>query len=683
MHDDTDDTEVLPSDGEGSSQADLPTVKSQEGETARPEDPKPTDATLDARASQQVTIDSDELLSDVELASQQTVGAPSFRPPVDSLSKPRGLTLEPGQTIDDFEVVEVLGRGAFGVVYLARQKSLDRMVALKVTANRGSEGRTMARLEHDHIVQVFSEIVDDSGQARLLCMQLVPGASLESIIVALRKVALHSGTWQGADYLAAIDERAQGDAAFDPSALRDRELLDEADAVESSAWVGARLAEAINFAHAHGVLHRDIKPANVLVNQYGRPMLADFNISFRSATEEESEDETFGGTLAFMAPEHLDAFDPAGKATPADVDEQSDLYSLGIVVYELLMGSRPFDDPKRVGSRTQHIRKMAVSRRESPAPVELGPPTPRKTLQHTLAKSLSGEKKDRFISGEQFGIALDGCRSLSAAVRAMPQEIWFTRLVARNPLLWAILLTFVPHLVGSAVNIPYNKNQITYEWTDSQINQFRNVIIGYNAPVYSVALATLFYFFYPVFNTWNGLHSAERQDPEKVAATRRAMLRLPIIVLIASAIGWLPGGVLFPIVLSGLGVPITLNDFLHFLLSFALSGLIAVTYSFCGMQYVVLRVLYPKFWTDASHFDSTAREELAGTPTRLWWIEKLAITIPLLASMIILLADEGTGLLPIKFLVIVLSIGGWLGFITCSSATEVMRRTYVALTGKR
>src|SRR4030095_5085432 len=83
---------------------------------------------------------------------------------------------------DDFEVVKLLGRGAFGHVYLARQVSLDRLVALKISANRGSEGRTMARLEHQHIVQVFSETVDVDFDQRLLCMQLVPGIGLEKLI---------------------------------------------------------------------------------------------------------------------------------------------------------------------------------------------------------------------------------------------------------------------------------------------------------------------------------------------------------------------------------------------------------------------------------------------------------------------------------------------------------------------
>src|SRR6516165_3659133 len=84
----------------------------------------------------------------------------------------------PGLEFDDFRIVRALGEGAFGQVLLAQQLSLDRLVALKVTANCGQEGRTLASLEHEHIVQVFSERVDSTGRVRWLCMQYVPGTTL-------------------------------------------------------------------------------------------------------------------------------------------------------------------------------------------------------------------------------------------------------------------------------------------------------------------------------------------------------------------------------------------------------------------------------------------------------------------------------------------------------------------------
>src|SRR5262245_36426187 len=107
--------------------------------------------------------------------------APPFREP---LEKPNMISLkpcvlpEPGQRIGDFAILEVLGEGSFGKVYLARQLSLERLVALKVTAPRGREAHVLASLEHDHIVHVLSEVVDPEQNLRLLCMQYVPGTTL-------------------------------------------------------------------------------------------------------------------------------------------------------------------------------------------------------------------------------------------------------------------------------------------------------------------------------------------------------------------------------------------------------------------------------------------------------------------------------------------------------------------------
>ncbi len=188
-----------------------------------------------------------------------------------------------GEIIDDFQVLQLLGRGAAGTVYLARQQSLDRRVALKITRHVGSEARTMATLEHPHIVQVFSETVDPVGDTRLLCMQYVPGATLANVIARLRDMPREQ--LSGRTVLAAVDEFSGGELTFDADALRDRERLAAADYVEAVCWIMARLAEALHFAHQHGVLHRDIKPANILLDPYGRPRLADFSLSFASRSE--------------------------------------------------------------------------------------------------------------------------------------------------------------------------------------------------------------------------------------------------------------------------------------------------------------------------------------------------------------------------------------------------------------
>ena len=279
-------------------------------------------------------------------------------------------------------------------------------------------------------------------------------------------------------------------------------------------------------------------------------MLADFNISFRSAEAGGEPDDTFGGTLAFMAPEHLEAFDRFNSATPADVDEQSDIYSLGIVIYELLAGKFPFKDPKRDVTRTKFVGVLANWRRAAPAPIQYGEPTPRKVLEHTLAKSLSPDKADRFRTGEEFAAALDGCQRLSEVEKVAPPAISITKAVIRRPLVWAMLLIFLPQVVGSVVNIAYNRYQIVDLLSEPQQALFTKLVTWYNVIVYPAALATLFFFFRPVFRQWKALQSSERLDAEKVNAVRRAALRLPIWVLIAAAVGWLPGGILFPALLA-------------------------------------------------------------------------------------------------------------------------------------
>src|SRR5205085_865250 len=157
------------------------------------------------------------------------------------------------------------------------------------------------------------------GGRRLLCMQYVPGATLAGIIEDLR--GRGPAPWSGRTLLEAIDARNPHPGTFDPAALRDRDFLARADWVQAICRIGARLAEALAYAHAQGVLHRDLKPDNILINQYGRAMLADFNLSLDLHRVADPGRELFGGTLAYMAPEHLDAL--IHDAPRVVVDERS------------------------------------------------------------------------------------------------------------------------------------------------------------------------------------------------------------------------------------------------------------------------------------------------------------------------------------------------------------------------
>jgi serine/threonine protein kinase len=645
------------------------------------------------------------LMSEVQLADATTGAAPSFRAPAPPPVNPPGFVprppvhreqrppaLPPGATIDDFEIIRMLGRGAFGHVYLARQISLDREVALKISANRGSEGRTMARLEHAHIVQVFSEKVDESTDQRLLCMQLVPGVGLEKIIgsIGMQLNVLRSfvdptkdataapPSWRGSDVLAIIDINASLPTALDPAALRDRESLSEMDDVESTAWIGARLAEALDFAHQRSVLHRDIKPANILVSPYGRPMLADFNISSHQVEEEGSE--MFGGTIAYMAPEHLDAFNPSDAATEASVTERADIYSLGLVLNELLHGRPPQSSFDPNAGMVDRLRRLADQRRNQPPRTREVVPSARKALEQSICRCLAPEPKDRFQSGAELADQLEGCRQYRQAERALPPAKKIVTSMLARPFLWFVMLVIAPQLFASAFNIYYNFGQIAYYLDDSQEAMFLQLVNIYNAVMYPVAIALFAWAFFPVRRVWREMHAAAPLPAGRVAAARSQALQLPLWVTGLSAAGWLPGGLLFPAVISARTGMLDFGVWMHFFASFTLSGLIALAYSLCGSQFVIQRALYPRMWDDVRQFTATARKELAPMAARQTWIQLLAGSALVAALLLLIFSPDEPIFRAIVGSLIVL---GWFGFQVASHVSRSLTDIVLALTATK
>jgi serine/threonine protein kinase len=658
------------------------------------------------RENDDASSDEERQPTDAAVESEDlTAAAPSFRspgPPPDARGAPtvplaapivraarddRPLSLLPGARVDDFEIVRVLGRGAFGIVYLARQLSLDRHVALKISANRGSEGRTMARLEHQHIVQVFSETVEKDFNQRLLCMQLIPGVSLDKLINAIH--AKYAGrrtdgppAWTGQDVLATIDAAASLPAAFDPSALHDREALAKMDAVEATAWFGARLAEALDFAHKHGVLHRDIKPANVLVNPYGRPMLADFNISSQPIGSEPSGDEIFGGTFAYMAPEHLDAFNPAVPVGPEVVDQRSDLYSLGLVLDQMLEDRLGFILPEPGLSLAETLRRMSDERRGERPPCRTTAPGARQTLERTIDQALAPLPADRFASGAEFAEQLDGCRRLREAEKHLPRVRGFFEPILRRPLLWLILLVVLQQNVASIVNTTYNVAQIgARELNSQQRTLFSRIALGYNAIVYPVAIVFFGLALQPIGRCWLTLARGERVSDQQVTGARRQALRLPRWIAVLTILGWFPGGVLFPVAIHWFAGPIDIEVAAHFLASFWLSGLIALAYSLCAAEFVLLRVLYPAMWTDVRRFSDTARRELVPVDWQLAITQWLAVSIPLLAAVLVVILGRDADM-TFRLLVAGLIVLGVIGFQFASHVTRGLSQVVTVLTGR-
>lgn len=164
--------------------------------------------------------------------------------------------LAAGQQIDDFDLMTSLGRGAFARVFLARQRSMQRLVAVKISRDKGTEPQTLAQLDHDYIVRVFDQRVLTSRKLRLLYMQYVPGGTLFTVLERVRATAPEHRT--GALLVDVVDAVLAGKGEIRPSESSLRAQLSALSWPETIAWLGRRLAEALDYAGKAGVLHRDI-----------------------------------------------------------------------------------------------------------------------------------------------------------------------------------------------------------------------------------------------------------------------------------------------------------------------------------------------------------------------------------------------------------------------------------------
>lgn len=215
-----------------------------------------------------------------------------------------------GRTIGGFRVERRLGSGGMGVVYEATELALDRRVALKLLrtdvaetpsarARFEREARSIARLRHPGIVAVHA--VGESDGVRFLAMELVRGRSLDALL-----------------------DEARGEGRFLPTTAIVR--------------MGAELADALAAAHAAGIVHRDVKASNVLVADEGRAVLVDFGIARDRTSQAATLTEGFVGSPYAMAPERIGR---RGEGAITD-DPRSDVYGLGVVLYEALTGGPPF-----------------------------------------------------------------------------------------------------------------------------------------------------------------------------------------------------------------------------------------------------------------------------------------------------------------------------------------------------
>jgi serine/threonine protein kinase/tetratricopeptide (TPR) repeat protein len=247
-----------------------------------------------------------------------------------------------GEVLGEFRLVAELGRGASGPVFLASQDSLAaRPVVLKMITCAEEEHLTLAQLQHMNIVPLYSEEVISARRQRLLCMPYLGGATLARLLDLLRDTAPPDRT--GKQLIEALDRiQAEVPVGFSHQGPY-RGTLARSGYVQAIAWVGACLADGLQYAHDRGLVHMDIKPSNVLLTGDGQPMLLDFHLARGAIDPAAPPPSGLGGTRGYASPEQRAAMAAIRDGGPIHiaVDGRSDIYSLGVLLYEALGGLKP------------------------------------------------------------------------------------------------------------------------------------------------------------------------------------------------------------------------------------------------------------------------------------------------------------------------------------------------------
>jgi len=594
----------------------------------------------------------------------------------------RAAEFEVGDQIDDFDLLTELGKGAFATVFLARQRSMQRMVALKVSADRGTEAQTMAQLDHPNIVRVYDQRILPDRKLRLLYMQYIAGGTLQAVAQLARKMPADARS--GRTLLEVIDQALvrRGDSPPSDSGLRRR--LGSARWPEVVCWLGARLAAALDYAHKRGVLHRDIKPANVLVAADGTPKLADFNISFSSGVSGTTAAAYFGGSLAYMSPEQLEAYHVGHERTAEDLDGRSDVFSLGVLLWELLTGNRPYLDTMLDGPMAETLDRMIATRRlgVGPSARQQSPGDSPEGLVDVLLKCLEPDPVNRFQTAGQLARQLELVMQPRAQRLLRPRASRWKDLVRRLPSAAIVLAGLLPNMVMSQLNIQFN-----FDSLEQRLRQLKGLDVSWisdffsstqvlvvNAIAYPVGIALVFWLVIPLSRAIKRARRGKPPDAEHMEKTRDRNLRVgDYMARIALAL-WLITGPVFPIWIhynlmkTGQDDEVPASLYAHFLTSQFISGLIAATLTFFFATFLCVRFLYPML-LQVEGDDDHAVEQLARLSRRLgyYFVSGVSVLFVALVLLAIFGVDntgrpEDSATSSTQWALVVAAVGGLVSF---------------------
>jgi serine/threonine protein kinase len=547
--------------------------------------------------------------------------------------------LAPGQNIDDFDLLVELGKGAFGSVFLARQISMGRLVALKVSADKGNEPRTLGQFDHPNIIRVFDQRrLADKGV--LLCyMTYAPGGTLQDVVRKVRGTPAAART--GAQLIEAVDEAMQRAGQFTGEETPWRKRLRAAPWPETVCKLGVQLAQALDYAHKKGVLHRDVKPANVLISAECTPKLADFNISFNAQIEGATPAAYFGGSLAYMSPEQLEACNPSHERKPEDLDGRSDLYSLAVVLWELLHGDRPFADDELSGAWSVMLADMAVRRRERQpqAPVLSSDPIASR-LERVLLQAMSPDPPERFPDGAAMARELLLCLNPRAWDLTHNMATGWRDLARREPMAPLTLVVLPPFVLAGWFNLWYNQTYFL-PWLRDEIDPameqaFWRMVPAVNLTLYPLGVALAWWYVAPMTRSLRRLARGEPVPQDELRRSRARAMNVGHGVAWIGVALWLVAGIAFPTGIS-LQAGFHGHPFIHFILAMFVSGLISCCLPFLSATWLSVRVFIPALLANTAP-EPDEQKQLA----RLSWFSGIYFMVapaaPLLAILLLILS---------------------------------------------
>ena len=556
---------------------------------------------------------------------------------------------QPGHTVDDFHVLAEVGRGAFATVYLARQISIGRIVALKVSGDRGDEARTLAQLDHPHIVRIYDqrrlEAAADRPRMRLVYEQFLPGGTLAQVVDRVRRTPARDRS--GAILVEAVREAAAssglGLATDSPTLAASARTSWPAVVVR----IGIQLADALAHAHAAGVLHRDVKPANVLLGADGSVHLGDFNTSSLASHPAHGPAAYFGGSLAYMSPEHLEAFDPGHERSPDELDGRTDLFSLAALLAELLTGRRPFQDAPAGGDVSGAIADMLARRQRGEHTIDVAAADPAAVaLAELLGECLAADRECRPGSGREMArrLALVG-QPRARGLLGLPRGGW--RWFARaRPFAAASACMTLPNLIMAIANNMHQRRIIDASYATADLApRHADALRAFNVAGAIVNVIVIPLAIWIGWRVWAGIVPRLRGTAPPIDAAELERLRrrtlfcadrltwIAVSLWIACGVG---GLILFA---AQVGWPPLPMRWL-FLQSASVCSLMAAAYTFFLVTLLVLRSFYPALLDRATDHDDEAA--LVAVGRRSGWYLLMAGGGPLLTMglMFLLGSDD-------------------------------------------